>query len=204
MISRCRTSRPDLERCAGFTLIEVIATLAILGLALVIVAGYKPPWSSGLGLKGTASELASGLRLARSEAIASNRPVAFDLDVTDHLYRTYPDLPEGELAKVRASVVNSAALAEVAASLNMGDAVLSAAGHETTVPNVARPAGLTEREVDVLRLIARGRPNKEVARELGISAKTVGTHIEHVYAKAGVTTRAGATLFAMEHDLIRI
>jgi HD-GYP domain-containing protein (c-di-GMP phosphodiesterase class II) len=83
------------------------------------------------------------------------------------------------------------------------DAVLTAAGHAPTVPNVARPAGLTEREVDVLRLIARGRSNKEVAHELGISAKTVGTHVEHIYAKAGVTTRAGATLFAMEHDLIR-
>src|SRR5436305_13719020 len=87
MILRCRTSGPDLERCAGFTLIEVIVTLAILGLALVIVVGYKAPWSSGLGLKGTASELASGLRLARSEAIASNRPVAFDLDVSSHVYR---------------------------------------------------------------------------------------------------------------------
>jgi HD-GYP domain-containing protein (c-di-GMP phosphodiesterase class II) len=84
------------------------------------------------------------------------------------------------------------------------DAVLAAAGHAPTVANVARPAGLTEREVDVLRLIARGRANKEVARELGISAKTVGTHVEHIYAKAGVTTRAGATLFAMEHDLIRL
>ncbi len=87
MIWRCRTSRPELERYSGFTLIEVIVILAILGFALVLVAGYKPPWSSGLGLKGTASELASGLRLARSEAITSNRPVAFDLDVTHHLYR---------------------------------------------------------------------------------------------------------------------
>ena len=87
MIWRCRAFRPDLNRCSGFTLIEVIVTLAILGLALVLVAGYKPPWSSGLGLKGTASELASGLRLARSEAIAGNRPVAFDLDVTGHVYR---------------------------------------------------------------------------------------------------------------------
>jgi len=87
MISRCRTYRLDQERCAGFTLIEVVVTVAILGLALVLVASYKPPWSSGLGLKGTASELASGLRLARSEAIASNRPVRFNLDVTCHVYR---------------------------------------------------------------------------------------------------------------------
>jgi ribonuclease III len=50
------------------------------------------------------------------------------LVVTDHLYRTYPDLPEGELAKVRASVVNSAALAEVAASLSVGQALLLGKG----------------------------------------------------------------------------
>jgi DNA-binding NarL/FixJ family response regulator len=54
----------------------------------------------------------------------------------------------------------------------------------------------------VLRLIARGRSNKEVAATLGISPKTVGHHVEHIYAKAAVTTRAGATLFAMEHGLL--
>jgi DNA-binding NarL/FixJ family response regulator len=67
---------------------------------------------------------------------------------------------------------------------------------------VPRPAGLTEREVDVLSLIARGRSNREVAATLGISPKTVGHHVEHIYAKAGVTTRAGATLFAMEQGLL--
>jgi DNA-binding NarL/FixJ family response regulator len=82
------------------------------------------------------------------------------------------------------------------------DAVLTAAGQAGRPPDVARPAGLTEREVDVLRLIARGHANKEVAAVLGISAKTVGHHIEHLYAKAGVRTRAGATLFAMEHGLL--
>ena len=87
MTWRCRACRPDLNRCSGFTLIEVIVTLAILGFALVLVTVYKPPWSSGLGLRGAASELASGLRLARSEAIASNRQVPFDLDVTGHVYR---------------------------------------------------------------------------------------------------------------------
>jgi HD-GYP domain-containing protein (c-di-GMP phosphodiesterase class II) len=82
------------------------------------------------------------------------------------------------------------------------DAVLAAAGQASRPANVARPAGLTEREVDVLRLIARGRSNKEVAATLGISPKTVGHHVEHIYAKAAVSTRAGATLFAMEHGLL--
>lgn len=54
----------------------------------------------------------------------------------------------------------------------------------------------------MLRLIARGHANKEAAATLGISPKTVGHHVEHIYAKAGVTTRAGATLFAMEHGLL--
>jgi HD-GYP domain-containing protein (c-di-GMP phosphodiesterase class II) len=82
------------------------------------------------------------------------------------------------------------------------DAVLDAAGQVRRPPRVARPGGLTEREVDVLRLIARGHANKAVAATLGISPKTVGHHIEHIYAKAEVTTRAGATLFAMEHGLL--
>ena len=82
------------------------------------------------------------------------------------------------------------------------EAVLAAAGQMGRLPHVARPAGLTEREVDVLRLIARGLANKEVAARLRISPKTVGHHVEHIYVKAGVTTRAGATLFAMEHGLL--
>ena len=82
------------------------------------------------------------------------------------------------------------------------DAVLAAAGEPSRPPQVARPAGLTEREVDVLRLLARGRTNKQAAGELGIAAKTVGHHVESIYAKTGVTTRAGATLFAMEHGLL--
>jgi HD-GYP domain-containing protein (c-di-GMP phosphodiesterase class II)/DNA-binding CsgD family transcriptional regulator len=84
------------------------------------------------------------------------------------------------------------------------DAVLAVAGQASRPPHIDRPAGLTEREVDVLRLIARGQANKQVAATLGIAPKTVGRHIEHIYAKAGVTTRAGATLFAMEHGLLAL
>jgi HD-GYP domain-containing protein (c-di-GMP phosphodiesterase class II)/DNA-binding CsgD family transcriptional regulator len=82
------------------------------------------------------------------------------------------------------------------------DAVLGTAGHVARVVRPAYPAGLTDREVEVLRLIARGYANKQAAAKLGISTKTVSHHIEHIYAKAGVTTRAGVTLFAMEHGLL--
>ena len=66
---------------------------------------------------------------------------------------------------------------------------------------IERPAGLTEREVEVVGLLARGLQTKQVARMLGISPKTADHHIQNAYAKIGVSTRAAATLFAMEHGL---
>lgn len=81
------------------------------------------------------------------------------------------------------------------------DAVLAAAGHQSRRRS-AGPAGLTARELEVLVLLARGASNRQIARTLGIAPKTAGNHIERIYAKAGVTTRAAATLFAMEHGLL--
>jgi len=81
------------------------------------------------------------------------------------------------------------------------EAVLGAAGHR-----VARrregPAGLTPREVEVLRLLARGLSNKEIAARLSITPKTVGNHAEHIYAKIDAPSRAAAGLFAMQHGLL--
>lgn len=81
------------------------------------------------------------------------------------------------------------------------DCVLAASGH-TARPRASWPGGLTDREVEVLRLIVRGRTAKDVARELSISVKTVGSHIEHIYAKIGVSTRGAAALYAMQHGLV--
>src|SRR5579864_1942693 len=90
--SRDASARRRAGSC-GFTLIEVVVTLAILGFALLLIVGYKPNWSGGLGVEGTAAELAGGLRLARSEAIGSNRPVRFALDVVGHRYRVGDEVP---------------------------------------------------------------------------------------------------------------
>lgn len=80
--------------------------------------------------------------------------------------------------------------------------VLAAAGARSAPPRSAWPAGLTDREVEVLRLIARGTSNRAVAERLFISAKTVGRHIENLYRKIGVSSRAAAAVFAMEHRLL--
>lgn len=82
------------------------------------------------------------------------------------------------------------------------DAVLEAAGAAPLQVRQARPAGLSEREVEILRLLAQGRTAKQIAHTLTIAEKTAGHHIEHIYAKTGVSTRVGAALFAMQHDLV--
>ena len=82
------------------------------------------------------------------------------------------------------------------------DAVLAAAGHPSGRARAGGPVGLTAREADVLGLLAQGLQNKQIAGHLGISPKTVGNHIEHIYAKLGVTNRAGAAMRAMEHGLV--
>jgi HD-GYP domain-containing protein (c-di-GMP phosphodiesterase class II) len=81
-------------------------------------------------------------------------------------------------------------------------AILEVAGHPPVSAHLAWPAGLSDREVQVLRLVARGHSNREIASLLFISPKTAGHHVQHIYAKIGVSTRAAAAMFAMEHDLL--
>ncbi|MDN5854589.1 MAG: LuxR C-terminal-related transcriptional regulator, partial [Actinomycetia bacterium] len=107
----------------------------------------------------------------------------------------------------RAALHPAAASAELRADAHAGrlcpravEAVLAAAGH---VPRrrADHPHGLTEREIEVLRLAARGLTNKQIAAQLVVSPRTVQHHLEHVYDKTGRRTRAGAALFAIEHGL---
>jgi putative nucleotidyltransferase with HDIG domain len=80
-------------------------------------------------------------------------------------------------------------------------AVLAAAGHRVAPVRRELLAGLTARELEVLRLLASGQTMKEIGATLGISPKTADNHIQNLYSKIGVRTRAGATLFAIEHGL---
>ena len=82
----------------------------------------------------------------------------------------------------------------------MVTAVIEIAGQRA--PRLERPAGLTAREAEVVVMLARGLQTKQMARALGISVKTADRHIQNAYRKIGVSSRAAATLFAMEHGLV--
>ena len=103
-----------------------------------------------------------------------------------------PDVAAAQLqAEVRAGRLDADAV----------KATLSAAGHRVG-RRTDGPAGLTSREVDVLRLLARGLSSKEISARLVISPKTARNHIEHIYAKTGSSSRVMAGLFAMHHGLL--
>jgi len=82
------------------------------------------------------------------------------------------------------------------------EAVLASAGVRPRRAVPSRPGNLTDREIEVLRLMAQGRSNREMAASLGITPKTAGHHVQHIYDKIGVSTRAAAAVFAVENRLL--
>jgi HD-GYP domain-containing protein (c-di-GMP phosphodiesterase class II) len=115
----------------------------------------------------------------------------------------------GELRPHRRARTQAEAGAELRGEVTAGrldgdavDSVLRAAGHRVRRRR-EWPAGLTTREVEVLRLLARGLSNKQIAAQLVISPKTAGSHVEHIYRKIDAANRAQASLFAMRHGLMR-
>jgi HD-GYP domain-containing protein (c-di-GMP phosphodiesterase class II) len=107
----------------------------------------------------------------------------------------------------RAALAPERATAELAQEARAGrldtdtvTAVVEAAGQRA--PRLERPAGLTDREAEVIAMLARGLQTKQVAGALGISVKTADRHVQNAYRKVGVSSRAAATLFAMEHGLV--
>ncbi len=143
---------------------------------------------SGYHRGATAAQLGSGARVLA---------VADAYDGLTHARPYRPAMHPDEARSTLGEMVSSGALDKLTV-----DAVLEAAGAAPTEVRHAYPAGLTEREVEVLRLVAQGKTNREIADALVITERTAGHHVEHIYTKGGVSTRVGAALFAMRHSLV--
>jgi DNA-binding NarL/FixJ family response regulator len=83
------------------------------------------------------------------------------------------------------------------------EAIIADLGRSSRTTSQAADHKLTERELQVLRLVASGKTNKAIARELSLSEKTVDRHLSNIFAKTNVSSRAAATAFAYERRLIQ-
>ncbi|KAB7753200.1 HD domain-containing phosphohydrolase [Mycolicibacterium mucogenicum] len=153
----------------------------------VAAAGYERMDGSGYprGLTGTAIPAPARLLAAAAvyQALGEDRPHRTAFAPADRTAAMHAEVTDGRL--------DGAAVG----------AVLTAAGCRTT----RRPrmvAGLTGRELEVLELLVRGSSNRQIAQHLSIAPRTVGTHVEHIYTKIGVSTRGAAAMFAMRHGLV--
>jgi DNA-binding CsgD family transcriptional regulator len=121
-----------------------------------------------------------------------------------------PDLADlGDRVTRRLGKTRAAELSTEGSALDLTDAAvyarqqLAAALRDPTPPaREARPGGLSRREIEVLRLVADGRSAAEIATQLFISSRTAEHHIQHIYTKLGVSSRAAATRWAVKHDVV--
>lgn len=163
----------------------------------------RPPALARLGaIAALHHERLDGSGYPRGLTAAALSPAARILQTADAYHALTEPRPhrparsdEQAAAELRAEVRSGRLDGEAA------DAVLTAAGHRVRRRR-EWPAGLTRREVEVLALLARGASNKEIAGKLTITPKTVRNHVEHIYAKIDVSSRAGAALFASRHGLL--
>jgi HD-GYP domain-containing protein (c-di-GMP phosphodiesterase class II) len=153
-------------------------------------------------LAGQASERLDGSGYPRGLTGAGLTPAARVLQAAD----VYQALTEPRA--YRSALGEAAAAHELRGEVAAGrldahavEAVLGATGQRVRRRREG-PDGLTPREVEVLLLLARGASNKEIAKRLVVSPKTVGSHVEHIYSKIGCSTRVAASLYAMQHGLL--
>ena len=147
-------------------------------------------WAAGRGLSPEA---------AVAEALAPPEPLAAGPGVS------VGSKGAGEPTGVRQPLLFGARVAGgTPAARNRATSHLSLVGEELESQLVAPqrlPGGLSEREVQVLRLVAAGKTNREIARDLALSEKTVARHLSNIFAKLGVPSRAAATAFALREGL---
>jgi HD-GYP domain-containing protein (c-di-GMP phosphodiesterase class II) len=141
-------------------------------------------------------------RGARGDALSPAARILAAAEAYQSMIETRPHRPALPPSAAAAALQQAVRAGSIDA--DAARAVLAAAGHRVASVRYQQIAGLTPREVEVLRLIAGGQSIKEIARSLGVAPKTADNHIQNLYAKIGVKTRGGATLFALEHGLSAI
>ena len=138
------------------------------------------------------------------EAMPSTRVIALTSFATDD--KVFPAIRAGA-AGYLLKEAEPAEIAQAIAKAHRGEPILHPSVAERLMREVAAATprshrtDLTSRELEVLRLIASGRSNREIARELSVAEKTVKTHVSNVLAKLGVSDRTQAALYAVEHGL---
>jgi DNA-binding CsgD family transcriptional regulator len=162
---------------------------------------------------GTVALVASARSARGRLELAQDDPVAAREALTDALRRWQSlDVPY-EVATTRTLLGQAQRMAgdhdAAATSFAAAEALFEGIGARLDTTQVrdltgkrTRPAGLTEREVEVLQLISAGKTNKDVAAELYLSEKTVSRHLSNIFTKIGVNSRAAATAYAYEHELL--
>lgn len=158
-------------------------------LAGLVLRHHERLDGSGYHRKVTGSDLSPAARiLAAAEAFQSAR---------EERPHRHAASPEAAAARLRAETRDGHLCPDAS------EAVLRAAGQPSRRAAPRALSGMTPREIEVLRLIAAGLTAKEVGRRLDLSPKTVDHHVQSVYGKIGVTTRAAAALYAVEHGLLQ-
>jgi HD-GYP domain-containing protein (c-di-GMP phosphodiesterase class II) len=138
-------------------------------------------------------------RGARGDALSLSAKILAVAEAYQSMIEHRPYRPA--MSPQAASAAIQRAVRDGAFDAGAARAVLIAAGHRVAPVRYPQIAGLTPREIEVLRLVAGGQSIKEIARSLGVAPKTADNHLQNLYAKIGVKTRGGATLFAIEHGL---
>lgn len=188
--------------------IEVVGVAATAEEALDLVTGADPDvLLTDLRMPGIGG--VEGIRRLRS---GGSRTQAVALTTYDDAATIVEALSAGALGFLNkdadpetiATAIRAAAQGRSLLDAKATAAMLQAAGTTTTraAPTpYTDPDGLTEREIDVLRLVAAGLANNQIARELFVSVSTVKTHINHLRAKTSSNGRAGLVRYAYEHGI---